>query len=181
MSVTGTAVGNYAPDFELPGTRGEVHHLARYLDTHPAVVVVFLGNTCPHSRTYFERLKQLQTDYRDRRVTLIGINANDSEQSQGDRFDDMKALVEDTRLNFPYLRDVTQEVAQSFGASVTPEAFLVDRNGVVRYHGCIDDNPDNPQAIANPYLQTALDRLLQNQPIDPVSTPPVGCPIVWRR
>ncbi|MGC9505853.1 thioredoxin family protein [Baaleninema sp.] len=181
MSVTDTAVGKYAPDFELPGTRGEVHHLARYLDNHQAVVVVFLGNTCPYSRASIDRLKQLQRDYRDRGVAIIGINANDSEQSPDDGFEAMKALVENAQLNFPYLRDVTQDVAQSFGANVTPETFLIDRSGVVRYRGAIDNNPENPQAAENLYLQTALDRLLQNQSIEPTTTPAVGCPLIWRK
>ena len=39
--MNGTVIGAYAPDFELPGTNGTVHHLARYLDDYRAVVVVF--------------------------------------------------------------------------------------------------------------------------------------------
>ena len=44
MDTFGTAIGKYAPDFELPGTDGTVHHLARLLEQHRAIAVVFMCN-----------------------------------------------------------------------------------------------------------------------------------------
>jgi len=177
MKETGTAIGGYAPDFELPDTQGNVHHLTRYLETRQVVIVVFLGNACPHSRAYLDRLKQLQADYRERGVAVMAINANDPDRSEADRFENMKAFARETQLNFPYLRDVTQDVAESFGVRATPEAFAIDRSGIVRYRGQIDDNTEQPD---NPYLRTAIDRMLDGRPIEPSATVAVGCPILWR-
>lgn len=173
--MNGTAIGHYAPDFELPGVQGSVHHLARYLNAYRAVVVVFLGNQCPHCRDYLDRLKQLQERYRDRQVTIVAIDANDSET-----LDDMKAFARDAQLNFPYLRDVTQDVAQCFGVRATPEAFLLDKSGVLCYRGRIDDCAESASQVEQPYLQTAIDALLDGRAIATRETEAVGCPVVWR-
>ncbi len=42
-------------------------------------------------------------------------------------------------LKFPVVRDRQGTLARKMGATVTPEAFVVDANGHVRYHGRIDD------------------------------------------
>ncbi len=173
--MNGTVIGAYAPDFELPGTNGTVHHLARYLDDCRAVVVVFFSNACPHCQTYIDRLKGLQRDVRDRQVRLVAINANDSET-----FESMKALAREAELNFPYLRDVTQDVAQCFGVTVTPEAFLIDKSGLLCYRGRIDDYAESEAGVKRSYLQEAIEALLSDRPINPSQTQAEGCPIIWR-
>ncbi|MCC5899762.1 MAG: thioredoxin family protein [Phormidium sp. BM_Day4_Bin.17] len=172
--MNGTEIGAYAPDFELPGTNGTVHHLARYLDDCRAVVVVFLSNACPHCQAYLDRLKGLQRDVRDRQVKLVAINPNNSET-----FESMKALAREAGLNFPYLRDVTQDVAQCFGVTVTPEAFLIDNSGILCYRGRIDDCAESEAGVKQPYLQEAIEALLGDRPITPSQTEAEGCPIIW--
>lgn len=178
--MTGTSVGSYAPDFELPGVDGAVHHLSRYLEKHQAIVVVIMCNHCPYVQRYLDRLKQLQTELQPRGITLVGINANDDSQYPDDSYENMKVFAAEHQLNFPYLRDVTQDVARTLGASRTPEAFLIDRAGVLRYVGCIDDNAQDPAGVTTPYLKQAIAQLLAGQPIDPASTSAIGCSVKWR-
>jgi peroxiredoxin len=178
--MNGTQINNYAPDFELPGVDDAVHHLARYLENYKAVAVIFLANQCPEVIQYLDRLKQLQQDYQPQGITLVGINPNDMIQSPEDNFEQMKDFAEVYQLNFPYLRDVTQDVAQSFGATRTPEAFLLDGQGILRYRGQIDDAPDSPQAVTQTYLRTALTQLLAGYAITPSQTHSEGKPIKWR-
>jgi peroxiredoxin len=92
MEKTGTTIGSYAPDFELPGTDGAVHHLARYLEKFRAVGVVFMCNHCPYVRLYLDRLKQLQVEFQAQGFTLIGINPNDAEQYPEDSFESICAM-----------------------------------------------------------------------------------------
>lgn len=178
--MNGTPINNYAPDFELPGIDDAVHHLARYLENYTAVAVIFLANQCPEVIQYLDRLKQLQQDYQSQGITLVGINANDAIQSPEDNFEEMKVFAEVHQLNFPYLRDVTQDVAQSFGATNTPEAFLLDGQGILRYRGQIDDAPTTATAVTQPYLRMAMTQLLAGQPITPSQTNSKGKPIQWR-
>jgi peroxiredoxin len=178
--MNGTPINHYAPDFELPGVDDAVHHLARYLENYKAVAVVFMANQCPEVIQYLERLKQLQQDYQPQSITLVGINSNDVVSSPEDNFEQMKAFAQIHQLNFPYLRDVTQDVAQSFGATCTPEAFLLDGQGILRYRGQIDDAPASAEAATQTYLKTAITQLLAGIPIVPSETESWGKPIQWR-
>lgn len=180
METTGTLIGGYAPDFEIPGIDGSVHHLARYLERFRAVGVVFMCNHCPYVKMYLDRLKQIQADFQDQSFTLIGINSNDAEQFPDDSFDNMKTFASEKHLNFPYLRDVTQDVAQTFGAKKTPHVFLINQEGVVCYSGCIDDSPQDAASVQVSYLRDAIAKILNGETIKPTSTEPVGCSVKWR-
>lgn len=180
METVGTALGAYAPDFELPGTDGVVHHLARYLEKHSAIVVVFMCNHCPYVKLYLERLKQLQEAVRSQGVTLIGINSNDDQQFPEDSYDKMKTFAAENQINFPYLRDITQDVASAFGAQKTPHVFLLNQQGVLCYKGAIDDNAQNPSAVTHHYLQAAIAAVLKGEMIGQAATEPIGCSVKWR-
>ncbi|WRH67932.1 MAG: thioredoxin family protein [Planktothrix sp. GU0601_MAG3] len=176
----GTLINRYAPDFELPGIDDKVHHLARYLKEYRAVVVIFMCNHCPYVRSYLHRLKQLQQDYQEQGVILVGINANDASQYPEDSFENMKIFAREQELNFPYIRDITQDVAHCFGATNTPETFLLDRSGIVRYQGSIDDNSQLAENVTVPYLKNAIAQLLNHEPITTEQTEAIGCSIKWR-
>jgi peroxiredoxin len=180
METIGTQIGGYAPDFELPGIDGSVHHLARYLEQFRAVAVVFMCNHCPYVKLYLERLKQIQSEFQGQGVTLIGINPNDAEQFPEDSFEKMQTFAADHQVNFPYLRDVTQEVAHTFGATKTPQVFLLNQQGVLCYSGAVDDSPQNPQSVNRQYLRDAIAKILAEEPIVPASTEPIGCSVKWR-
>jgi peroxiredoxin len=178
--MTGTAIGSYAPDFELPGTDGSVHHLTSYRETYRAIGVIILCNQCPSVQMYLDRLKQIQAEFQPQGVSLVGINANDEQRCPEDSYEQMQKFAISQALNFPYLRDMTQDVVRSFGASTTPEAYLIDRAGVLRYRGAIDDNPQNPAAVRQAYLKTAIAQLLSGQPIQTDVTQAIGSSVKWR-
>lgn len=180
MEHSNSSIHCYAPDFELPGTDGSVHHLARYLETFRGVGVVIMCNHCPFVRLYLDRLKQIQTDFQQQGFTLVGINSNDDSQFPEDSFDKMKTFVIEHDINFPYLRDVTQDVAQSFGAQRTPEVFLIDQAGFIRYRGAIDDSPQDANAVTVHYFRDAIERLLSEEEILLNSTSAIGCSVKWR-
>ncbi|NJO42219.1 MAG: thioredoxin family protein [Cyanobacteria bacterium CRU_2_1] len=181
MDKTELPINFYAPDFELPGTDGSVHHLARYLEKFQVVGVVIMCNHCPYVRMYLDRLKQIQADFQDQGFTLIGINANDDSQFPEDSFEKMVAFATEHQLNFPYLRDVTQDVAQGFGAERTPEVFLVDRTGHIRYNGAIDDHPQDSGAVQIHYFRDAITQLLSKTEISLKFAGAIGCSVKWRQ
>lgn len=180
MEKTIPPIGSYAPDFELPGVDGEVHHLARYLEKYRSVCVIFMSNCSPYADLYLNRLKQIQTDFENQGFTSIWINANDAHRQPEDSFEKMKAFAKEHQLNFPYLRDPTQDVARCFGASVVPECFLLDSKGILRYSGSIDDNPEAAEAVKLSYLRNAIGQLLKGEAVTPNYIPPVGCSLTWR-
>lgn len=172
-------INAYAPDFELPSSTGDVIHLTPYLEKYSAVVVVFMCNHCPYVKAYLERLKDIQTDYQDKGVTLIGINANDDRKYPEDSFEKMKTYVQEWSLNFPYLRDRTQDVAHAFGASCTPEPFVLDQQGILRYRGQIDNNYRDPSAVTSRDLRDAIDCVLRGESVTKPMESAIGCSVKW--
>jgi peroxiredoxin len=176
-----TPVGSYAPDFELPGVDSQVHHLGRYLENWRSVCVISLCNRCSFVESYLDRLKNIQTEFSPSGFTLIGLNGNDAQQDPRESFDNMKIFAQQHNLNFPYLWDPTQDVTRSFGLVSTPTAFLIDKQGVVRYKGQIDDRPEDASAVKVEYLREAIVALFQGKIIQTAETQQVGTEIVWRR
>lgn len=181
MAKDNNIIGSYAPDFELPGIDDKVYHLFQSLQSHQGIGVIFMGNECPYVRLYLDRLKQIQADFQDRGFTLIGINANDPNQYPEDSFEKMKALAEQMKLNFPYLWDSTQDVAHSFGAEKTPEVFLLDQKGILRYTGAVDDNVQEAEAVREHYLRDAISAVLNGETVATPVTEAVGCSLKWAK
>ena len=174
----GIAVGELAPRFELPDTEGNQHALEDALGAS-ATVVVFTCNHCPYALAWHDRIASTARDYADRGVRFLAINSNDSERYPADSYEAMRERVRKEDWPMPYLRDESQEVAAGFGAKVTPDLFVLDPEGRVRYRGAPDeDYSDPPQNAA--WLRDALDDLLAGRDPARSETEPVGCSIKWK-
>lgn len=172
-------IGDKAIPFNLPGVDNGTHSLAEYSSKN-AVVVIFSCNHCPYVRAWEDRMIQIQADYAASGVQLVAINANDADKYPEDSFQKMKERAREKHFNFPYLRDESQETARAYGAERTPEVFLFDKDGRLRYHGVIDDNYDDPAAVRTRYLRDSLDSVLAGTPPETTETKPVGCSIKWK-
>ncbi|HWX96974.1 MAG TPA: thioredoxin family protein [Solirubrobacteraceae bacterium] len=170
------SIGEPVPGFELPDTRGEMHRL----DPAPATVVVFTCNHCPYALAWHERIIAVAGDYGQKGVRMLAINPNDAERYPGDSPDAMRARVEDGDFaDVPYLRDESQEVARAYDARTTPDVFVLDAEGILRYRGAPDGDHDDPARNAA-WLRAAIDAVLEGRAPDPQETRPVGCSIKWR-
>jgi len=171
-----TAIGEQAPHFALPDTDGAIHEPGGA----PATVVVFTCNHCPYALAWHERLMAVAHDYDGQGVRMLAINPNDAERYPRDSTEAMAARVRAGDFDgVPYLRDESQEVAHAYDAKTTPDVFLLDAQGVLRYRGAPDTDHDDPAQNAA-HLRAALDAVLAGREPDPAQTPPVGCSIKWR-
>lgn len=123
--------GDRAPPFTLPTVdKGEARTLEGLEKQGPTrgVVMVFVSSKCPYVAQARQPLAELFRSYGGK-VAFVGVNANQNEGA-----DDVKA---DAAANFPFpvLRDEGAKVAELYAAERTPEAFLIDADGVIRYHG----------------------------------------------
>ncbi|WP_019504607.1 redoxin domain-containing protein [Pleurocapsa sp. PCC 7319] len=173
-------IGNFAPDFEIPGIDGEVYHLGSYRKKLKAIAVVFMNHDSPPVNQYIERLKQIQTDFGARGFTVMGIDSNHRTEPIADSIDAMQKYAQEKNLNFPYLRDPTQDVAKSFKAKVMPSVYLLDSDAVIRYQGKIDDCAESAQKVNHHYLRDSISVLLSGEKIVKDYTEPEGTPIQWR-
>ncbi len=171
------AVGDRAPVFALPDTSGDPVRLEP--GEHAATVVVFTSNGCPFALAWHDRLQQVARDYAGRDVLVLQVVSNDPTDRPEDSVDAMAARVADGELAGPFLHDADQSVAQAYGATATPEVFVIDRDGVVRYHGAPDGDHDDPAQNAG-WTRDALDQVLGGHDVTRPTTSPSGCSIKWR-
>ena len=168
-----TAIGDQAPEFTLPDTEGEDQSLQT-----PAVVV-FTCNHCPYALAWHDRLVQAAVDYCGK-VSFYAINPNDAERYPRDSPDAMRERVQaDGGWPMPYLYDESQEVARAYGAKTTPDVFVVDSGGALRYRGAPDADHKDPSLDAG-WLREALDQMLAGEDVARPETDPVGCSVKWK-
>jgi peroxiredoxin len=171
------SVGDRAPDFTLPDTEGVQHALGDG-NSGPAVVV-FTCNHCPYALAWQDRIADAARDYADRGVRFLAINPNDGERYPRDSYEAMQKRVAEEDWPLPYLRDETQAVARDYGAKTTPDVFLVDAEGTLRYRGAPDADYGDPSQNAA-WLRAALEAVLAGRAPDQAETDPVGCSIKWK-
>jgi len=173
--------GDVAPQFELEGTDGEIHSLSEFED-HEALLVVFTCNHCPYAKAKFEPLNDIDDEFDE--AAVVGINPNDAEEYPEDSFDRMKELVDEGTVDYTaYLRDETQEVAEAYGATCTPDPFLFRRDGdewVLAYHGRLDDAMNPDQTPQEHYVRDAIETMLEGGEVDLEYMPSRGCSIKWK-
>ncbi len=166
-------VGERALRFELPAADGGTHSLEEV-----PTAVVFTCNHCPYALAWHDRLLAVARDY-EGSARLLMINPNDAERYPRDSFEAMRRRVEaDGGWPAPYLRDESQEVARAYGAKTTPDVFVVDGEGRLRYRGAPDADYDDPSQGAA-WLRGALDAVLAGRDPAPAETDPVGCSVKW--
>jgi peroxiredoxin len=169
-------IGEPAPSFSLPDTEGVMHRAG----DAPATVIVFTCNHCPYALAWHERTIAVARDYADRAVKVFAINPNDAERYPRDSLEASRARVQAGDFDgVPYLRDAGQQVARDYDAKTTPDVFLLDAEGILRYRGAPDADYDDPSQDAG-YLRAALDAVLAGGEPDPAETKPVGCSIKWK-
>ena len=172
-------IGDKAPDFSLQGVDGKKYSLSSFKGKK-VLVVVFMCNHCPYVQAYIGRIQLIQSDFGLKGVQVIGINSNDEVNYPDDSFDKMVEMSKDKKLNFPYLRDKEQIVANAYGAQCTPECFVFDGERKLRYHGRIDDNYKDEKAVNVHDLRNAINALIHNQKVSIELTPAIGCSVKWR-
>lgn len=172
-------IGDAAPAWEkLPGVDDREYALDDFKDK-PLVVVVFTCNTCPYAIDYEERINELAKKHGgdEGQVAFIAIGCNAKEE---DKLPAMKARTEARGFVFPYVYDESQQAAKDYGASRTPEFFLLDRERRVIYMGSLDD-ASKLDKVAKTYLADAIAAALDGKEIAVKETPPIGCAIRWAR
>ena len=171
-----TIIGEPAPTFTLPDTEGVPHEPGGA----PATVIVFTCNHCPYALAWHERTVALARDYSARGVRVLAINPNDAERYPRDSLEAMRKRVRDGDFDgVPYLRDESQEVAHAYDAQTTPDVFVLDAAGLLRYRGAPDSDYEDPSQRAV-FLRDALDAILAGRDPALAQTPPIGCSIKWR-
>lgn len=173
------SIGDSAPAWEkLPGTDDKEHSFADFKDKE-VLVVVFTCNSCPYAVQYQDRIIALAKKYAgpDGKVGLAAINVNTIAE---DQLPQMKKRAKDKEFNFPYIYDASQKSARQYGATTTPEFFVLDKARKVVYMGLLDDETD-PEKVKVNYVALAIEAALKGQKPEIKETRALGCKIRFAR
>jgi len=171
------SIGDPAPAWkDLPGIDGKTHSLSD-LQQSKAVVLVFTCNSCPYAIDYENRIIALTKQFAAQEVAVVAINVNKVPE---DSFDEMKARAKSQGFNFAYLYDETQKIARDYGATYTPEFFILDQQRKIAYMGALDDSPAADK-VREQHVAAALTALLDGKQPKVTETVAIGCQIRWER
>jgi len=164
------AIGTVIDDFKLPDANGKEHSLKSLMGAK-GTVILFIATKCPVSNNYNERMEKLAQDYKAKGINVIGINSNSTEPAA-----EVKSHATEKGLTFPILKDDNNKIADRWGATRTPEAYVLDANMKLVYHGRID-NSQRIEGITSNDLRDALDEVIAGKAVTKTGGAAFGCTI----
>ena len=172
-------LGSKLPSFDLPAAAGG-NITDHYLTEGKAGLVAFGCNHCPYVKGSEDMLVRIVEKFTPLGLRCVMISSNDANKYPEDSFDKMAEKVVAKSIPFPYLYDESQEVAKAFDAACTPEFYLFTPEGVLVYHGAINDSPRDPSKVTRDYLSDAVAAVIKGETPSPQFVHPLGCSIKWK-
>jgi peroxiredoxin len=181
--VTSPVIGKAAPDFTLKDLDGKEVKLASFKGK--VVVLEWFNPGCPfvkRSHTVGSLVDTAKRRGKDG-VVWLAINSGSAGKQGADTAINAEAAKNWSMPN-PILRDDSGSVGKSYGATNTPNMFVIDKTGTVVYAGAIDNSPDgegkSPQGgkLIN-YVDAALDDVAAGRAVKTAVTRPYGCTVKY--
>lgn len=164
------ALNRAFPDVAITDVNGVHHSLG---DERGKIVVILVqGDTCPCSASYVDRMNAVARDYAPKGVEVWAFNPNAGETEEQTR-----AFVKAHKVGYPVAFDKGNKLADLLHAACTTECWVADRNGILRYHGCIDDNTFEPNKVKTRALRDALDAVVAGKRVPNPETRAFACRI----
>ena len=140
-----------------------------------ANVLFFVASDCPISNGYAPEIQRLCAHYGSKGVGCALFY----EDVQLDLPAARRHLDEYRYRGMPAAIDRERTIAGKGGASVTPQAVVVDAHGAIRYRGRIDNFyaalGKTRRHVTAHDLADALDAVLAGRPVSSPETPALGC------
>ena len=146
------------------------------------VVVVFLANHCPVVKMVEDRQVELVKSFKGKSVKVIGVCCSGAPgYEEGDGIAGIKSAIKDGKYNITYGYDESGKIGKAYGATVTPQYFVLDKDRTVRYTGLLDDNVQDETKVTKSYVKSAVEALLSNETIETTETKQTGCGVAYKR
>lgn len=174
-AVTVASVGKEAPDFSLKDQDGAEHKLSALKGK--IVVLEWTNPNCPYvvrhykEDTMLKAHKELGPD----EIVWLAVDSTNTVTP-----DESKKWREAEGFTYPVLQDAGGDVGRLYGAKTTPHMFVIDKDGVVRYSGAIDDNPREQVDAPTNYVIEAVKALKDGKEIATPETKPYGCSVKYK-
>ena len=112
------AIGQQAPNFELPNPNGEMISLEHLLSNGPVIVTFYRGSWCPYCNLQLRALQARLKEIHALGATLVAISPQVPDGS----------LTEDeiSKMDFTVLSDQDANIASQYGVAWEVPAFLIE-------------------------------------------------------
>lgn len=176
-------VGKPAPDFTLKDTAGKEHSLSDFKGK--VVVLEWVNHGCPFVVKHYSggNMQQLQKDATGQGAVWLTIcSSAPGKQGHMSAEDAAKKKQEVGSNATAYLLDEDGKVGQLYGAKVTPEMYVINSEGVLVYHGAIDDKKSTDVADiegAKNYVTAALKEVFAGKPVSTPTSTAYGCSVKY--
>jgi hypothetical protein len=142
--------------------------------SHRATLLLFVCTDCPVSNRYAPEIRRLAERFTSRGVRVWLVYPD-----RADSAGDIRTHLVEYDLPAIALRDPDHVLIKRARATVTPEAAVFDAEGVLRYHGRIDDRYRSV-GISRPFptertLENAVTAVLEGRSVARPYAPAVGC------
>jgi peroxiredoxin len=176
----GSPVGSPAPDFTLVDTDGKQVTLSQLKGQ--IVVLEWFNPECPFVKFAHGSgpLSYLPGVWTDKGVKWIAINSGAPGQ-QGNGLDKNRTARSLWSMGYPVLLDETGEVGRLYDAKTTPQMVVIDKDGIIRYAGGLDNAPmgkTEGNAVI-PHVQNALTAVMTGKAVEVPSSKPYGCSVKY--
>jgi len=146
------------------------------------VVVVFLANHCPAVKGIEDRLVETVSAYKGKSVKFVGVCCSGAPgYAEEDGIPAIKAAIKAGKYNIDYAYDESGKIGKAYGATVTPQFFVLDKDRTVRYTGLLDDNGRDEAKVSKSYVKSAVDAVLANETVEITETRAQGCGIPYKK
>jgi peroxiredoxin len=170
-------VGRPAPIWKnLAGVDGRKHSLSDYKGAK-VLVIAFMCNQCEVSQIYEDRFMAFVKEFSAHKVALVGISCS---LLPPDQLDKMTERAKKRKFNFDYLTDPSQQVGKDYGATVTPQMFVLDQSRNIAYMGRFDDSM-YADDVHRRFVEDAVRAILAGKQSDPSETRASGCAIEYAK
>jgi thioredoxin-related protein len=145
--------------------------------TENGLLVMFSCNTCPYVVKNQGRTKELFEYLQSKQIGGIILNSNEGARNNEDSYKAMQKYAADQAYKWYYVLDSNNELADAFGANRTPECYLFNKEGLLVYHGAIDDNPADDSKVTRSHLKEAVNEMLDGKNVSVKESRSIGCGI----
>lgn len=164
-----TEFGDVVEVTSVDGAKHKIPH-----PESPATVLLFLSSDCPIANKYAPEIRRIQAQFEKQGVKFLRV--------YGDGYHEAEDLHEHTKVyeyTMPAILDSEQMIVVRCGATVTPEAVVLDAEGTIAYRGRIDDRHVDfgryRQHASEHNLIDALTAVLSGEAPDTPRTKAIGC------
>jgi cytochrome oxidase Cu insertion factor (SCO1/SenC/PrrC family) len=193
ISVTASAQGatsapadqaTMAFQFTATDMAGTEHSLNSYLEDGKFVILEWFNPDCPYVKKYHspDSANESQANAlafaREHDVVWLMVNSN-APGKQGSGSERNERAKKEYGIDVPLILDASGEIGQAYGATSTPQIFLINPEGEILYNGGIDDTKLASDVPQHNYVINAISQAQAGEPVDPASTPHPGCSVKY--